>query len=161
VSLLGDSRVRLALLVGVAVLAADQVTKAIIQRTMLLHETIPLTPFFAITYVRNTGAAFGILAAAPTSVRVPLFLGVTAVAVVMLVSYLRRTPPEQLWLVGALGAILGGAVGNLVCRARYGEVVDFLLAHWGDLQWPAFNVADSAISVGVAIVILHSLRRES
>jgi signal peptidase II len=108
--------------------------------------------------VRNTGAAFGLLAAAPAGLRLPLFLAVTLVAGVALVAYLRRTPREQRWLVGALGGILGGAVGNLVCRVRYGEVIDFLDLHWGDLHWPMFNVADTAISVGVAIVLLHTAR---
>ena len=157
-TLLGDSRVRLAAIVGAAVLVADQATKALVQYAMVPHQSIPILPFFAITYVRNTGAAFGILAAAPSSVRLPVFFAVTLVAGVALLAYLRRTPPDQRWLVGALGAILGGAIGNLICRARYGEVIDFLHLHWGELYWPMFNVADSAITVGVAIVLLHARR---
>jgi len=153
-----DPRIRLAALVVAAVLVADQVTKAIVERAMLPHETIALTPFFALTYVRNTGAAFGVLAAAPPGVRLPLFFAVTIVAAAALLSFLRRTPPDRRWLVGALGAILGGALGNLVCRVRYGEVIDFLDLHWGALHWPMFNVADSAITVGVTVVLLHSLR---
>jgi len=152
-----DPRPWLATVVAVAVLALDQATKAIVARTLAPHATVPLLPFFALTYVRNTGAAFGVFAAAPASLRLPLFLLVTVVAVAALVSFLRRTPVGQPWLVGALGAILGGAVGNLVCRLRYGEVIDFLDLHWGDLHWPAFNVADSAITVGVAIVLLSGL----
>jgi len=77
--------------------------------------------------------------------------------VAALVSLVRRTPPEERGVVVALGAVLGGALGNLVCRVRYGEVIDFLDLHWGDLHWPAFNVADSAITVGVAIVLLSGL----
>ena len=153
-----DPRLRLAALVALTVLVVDQVTKAIVERAMIPNESIPLLPFFALTYVRNTGAAFGLLAAAPAGLRLPLFLAVTLVAGVALVAYLRRTPREQRWLVGALGGILGGAVGNLVCRVRYGEVIDFLDLHWGDLHWPMFNVADTAISVGVAIVLLHTAR---
>jgi len=153
-----DSRLRLAALVGIAVLVADQVTKAIVERGMVLHETIPLLPVFSLTYVRNTGAAFGVFGAAPAGVRLPLFLLVTVAAAWALISMLRRARPGQRLLVAALGAILGGAAGNFICRVRYGEVIDFLDAHWGDLHWPAFNVADSAITVGVLIVLLTSLR---
>ena len=155
---MSDSRVRLAALVGAAVLVADQVTKAIVERAMVLHETIPLLPVFSLTYVRNTGAAFGVFGAAPAGIRLPLFLLVTVAAAWALISMLRRARPGQRLLVGALGAILGGAAGNFICRVRYGEVIDFLDAHWGALHWPAFNVADSAITVGVLIVLLTSLR---
>ena len=158
-SLPGDPRVRLAALVALAVVLADQATKALVERTLVLHETIPVTPFFALSYVRNTGAAFGVLAAAPVGVRLPLFLAVTVVATAAVLSYLRRTPADQRWRVAALGAILGGALGNLLDRVRYGEVVDFLDLHWGGLHWPAFNVADAAITVGVAIVLLASVER--
>jgi len=98
------------------------------------------------------------LAGAPSSLRLPLFLLVTAVAVWALVSYLRATPAHRRMLVWALGGILGGAVGNFICRLRYGEVVDFFHLHWGPWSWPMFNVADSAITVGVAIVLVESIR---
>lgn len=153
-----DSRLRLALLVALAVVVVDQVTKAIVERSMGLHETIPLLPVFSLTYVRNAGAAFGVLGAAPAAVRLPLFLLVTAAAAWALVSMLRRARADQRVLIAALGAILGGAAGNFICRVRYGEVIDFLDAHWGDLHWPAFNVADSAITVGVVVVLLCSVR---
>jgi signal peptidase II len=152
-----DSRVRLAAIVAAVVVVVDQATKAVVPHLIALHDTVPITPFFAFTYVRNSGAAFGLLAAAPPGLRVPLFLTVTVVAVGALISYLRQTPPSHRWMVSALGGILGGAVGNLICRVRYGEVIDFLLLHWGDLQWPVFNVADSAITVGVGIILAHSL----
>jgi signal peptidase II len=155
-----DVRLRQAVFVALLVVAVDQVTKAIVERTMALHETIPLIPGFSLTYVRNTGAAFGMLSGAPAGLRLPLFLLVTVVAVWALVSYLRAAPAHRRVLVWALGGILGGAVGNFICRARYGEVVDFFHLHWGEWSWPMFNVADSAISVGVAIVLLESLRRD-
>ncbi len=155
---MSDSRLRLAALVALAVLVVDQVTKAIVEHAMVLHETIPLLPVFALTYVRNTGAAFGVLGAAPASIRLPLFLLVTVAAAWALISMLRRAQPGQRTLVAALGAILGGAAGNFICRVRYGEVIDFLDAHWGDLHWPAFNVADAAITVGVLVVLLRGLR---
>jgi signal peptidase II len=152
-----DSRLRLAAFVALAVLILDQATKSLVERTMWPHESIDLTAFLALTYVRNTGAAFGVLAAAPAGVRLPLFVAVTVLAAGALVSYLRHTPPDQRWRVAALGGILGGALGNLLDRVRYGEVIDFVDAHWGDLHWPAFNVADAAITVGVAIVLVHSV----
>jgi signal peptidase II len=158
VSLLADSRLRLAGLVAVLVVFADQATKALVDVTMVPHETVDVLPFFALSYVRNTGAAFGVLAAAPPGFRLPLFFAVTVAAVGALVSFLRRTAPDQRWLVAALGGILGGALGNLICRLRYGEVIDFLDFHWGALHWPAFNVADAAITLGVAVVLLHGLR---
>jgi signal peptidase II len=158
VTLLRDSRLRLAGVVAAAVVVSDQVTKAAVQAAMIPHESIDILPFFALSYVRNTGAAFGVLAAAPAGFRLPLFFAVTVGAVAALVSFVRRTAPGERWLVAALGAILGGALGNLVCRVRYGEVTDFLDVHWGALHWPAFNIADSAITVGVAVVLLHGLR---
>jgi len=155
---MSDPRLRQALLVALLVVALDQVTKAIVERSMTLYESIPILPGFSLTYVRNTGAAFGMLAGAPSSLRLPLFLLVTAVAVWALVSYLRATPAHRRMLVWALGGILGGAVGNFICRLRYGEVVDFFHLHWGPWSWPMFNVADSAITVGVAIVLVESIR---
>jgi signal peptidase II len=153
-----DPRLRQALLVAILVGVVDQATKAIVERTMTLYETIPLLPIFSLTYVRNTGAAFGMLSGAPAGLRLPLFLLVTLVAVWALFSYLRAAPAHRRALVWALGGILGGAVGNFICRIRYGEVVDFFHLHWGGWSWPMFNVADSAISIGVVIVLLESLR---
>jgi signal peptidase II len=158
---IADGRLRLAALVAAAVVVADQATKAAVERSMTLHQSIDVLPFFALTHLRNTGAAFGVLAAAPASVRLPLFFLVTVVAVGALVSFVRRTPPDARALVAALGAVLGGALGNLICRLRYGEVIDFLDVHWGTLHWPPFNVADSAITVGVAFLLIHGLWRES
>jgi signal peptidase II len=159
VTVLGDVRVRSAVLVAVAVLVTDQVTKAVVAETFVLHESVRLAPFFSLTYLRNAGAAFGLFAAAPPAVRYPFFVILTVVAIGALIAFVRRTPADARGVVAALGGILGGAVGNLVCRLRFGEVIDFLDLHWGDLHWPAFNVADSAISVGVVVVLLDALRR--
>jgi len=153
-----DRRTRLAIATADVVLLLDQATKAIVERGMTLHESIPLLPFFSLTYVRNTGAAFGLLSELPPGLRLPLFVIVTIGAVWALVSYLRQLRLEESWVAVALGGILGGAAGNLICRLRYGEVVDFLHLHYRGFDWPMFNVADSAITVGVALVLLHSLR---
>jgi signal peptidase II len=153
-----DYRVRVAIVAATVVLVLDQITKAIVAQTMTLYQSIPLLPFFSLTYVRNTGAAFGLLGGLPSMLRLPLFLGTTLLAIWALVSHLRQVRAHEMWLAVALGGILGGAAGNLVCRLRFGEVVDFLHLHYGSFDWPMFNVADSAITVGVALVLLHSLR---
>src|SRR5262249_52513443 len=121
---MSDPRLRQALLVALAVVAVDQVTKTIVERSMTLYESIAVLPGFSLTYVPTAGAAFGLVAGAPPGSRLPLFLLVTAVAIWALVSYLRSTPSHRRALVWALGGILGGAVGNFICRMRYGEVVD-------------------------------------
>jgi signal peptidase II len=151
-------KIRLAAFVGIAVVVCDHVTKAMVEAGMSLYQSIPLLPFFSLTYVRNTGAAFGILGDLPPMIRFPVFAGVFAVAVATLISYLRQVSADDRLVVAALGGVLGGAVGNFIDRVRYGEVVDFLHLHYAGFDWPMFNVADSAISVGVAIVLLHSLR---
>ena len=155
---LTDRRFRLALIAGVTVLVLDQVTKVVVARSMTLYESIPLLPFFSLTYVRNTGAAFGILGGLPPAVRLPLFCLVTIGAVFALMSYLRDLRPNETLAAVALGGILGGAAGNLLDRIRFHEVVDFLHLHYAGFDWPMFNVADSAISVGVALVLIRSLR---
>ena len=148
-------------LVGIAalvVLVLDQATKTIVQQTMTLGESVPVLPVLSLTYVRNPGAAFGILGGLPAGIRMPVLLLVTVVAVGVLVQLARDTPPSHRWTLLAVGGVLGGATGNLVCRVRYGEVVDFLHLHWGTWYWPMFNVADSAITVGVIVIAFSSLR---
>ena len=159
-SALADARFRRAGLVALIVVVLDQATKALVQTSMQLHQTIRVGPFVDLVYLRNPGAAFSLLRDAPAFFRLPLFVGVTIVVAGGLVAYLRSTPPEQTWIVTALGAILGGALGNLICRVRYGEVVDFVFLHWHDWYWPAFNVADTAISLGAVAIVLASFRRD-
>ena len=155
---MSDRRFRVAAIAAVVIVVLDLATKAMVERSMTLYESIPLLPFFSLTYVRNTGAAFGLLRELSPTLRLPLFVLVTVVAVGTLVSYLRQVRPDETWVAAALGGILGGAAGNLIDRVRYGEVVDFLHLHYRGFDWPMFNVADSAISVGVALLLLHSLR---
>lgn len=143
-------------LVGLGTVILDQVTKAHIMQTMRLHESIPIIPnFFSLTYIRNPGAAFGILASSSNGFRL-LFFGVMSVfALGLLVTIFLRLPQDD-W-VGQLfiSGILGGAVGNLLDRMRFGEVIDFLDFYVETYHWPAFNVADAAISVGVCFLIFH------
>lgn len=149
-------------LLTVAVLIViDQVTKYFIHTGMALHETIPVIPgFFSITYIRNPGAAFGFLAGASPTFRYVFFIGVTLAAIGLILHYLRTYAADDQLLTISLGMILSGAVGNLIDRVRFGEVIDFLDVYLGTSHWPAFNVADSAISVGAFILFIHLIRQK-
>jgi signal peptidase II len=141
------------------IIVVDQLTKWIVDRTMPLHYSIPLIDgFFSLTYIRNTGAAFGILAGSAAAFRLPFLLLFSLVAIGFMVMMLRRLPDHEKGLITALSLILGGAIGNLIDRAVYGEVVDFLDFYWGSYHWPAFNVADSCITIGVAITIYYMIK---
>jgi signal peptidase II len=144
--------------IAAIVLVLDQLTKWYIRRTVGLYESIVvLDSFFHITHVRNAGGAFSLFAGAPRAVRLPFFLLVSMVAVTALLLFVRRVDPQRRLLLFALGAILGGALGNFVDRMTSGEVTDFLDFHWHGWYWPAFNVADSFISTGMVILLLYSL----
>ncbi|MGH7803382.1 MAG: signal peptidase II [Candidatus Binatia bacterium] len=141
-----------------AIIAADQATKAIILARFEAHDSVTVIDgFLKIVHVRNPGAAFSLLAGASEAFRAPFFIVVTIAAIVVLTSIAWRLDPRERWLATALGGVLGGAVGNLIDRLRFGEVVDFVYVHWGDWVWPAFNVADSSISISVIGIVLHSL----
>ena len=109
--------------------------------------------------MRNPGAAFGFLAGASPVFRSVFFIAVTAVAILIILQYLRKARVEELSLVVALALIVAGAVGNLIDRVRFGEVVDFLDVYIGTYHWPAFNVADSAITCGAILLAIILLRR--
>lgn len=149
------------LTIVILVILLDQLTKAWILATLRLHEGFPLIDgFFNIVHVRNPGAAFGFLAAASPLFRSVFFLAVTVAAILLILHYLRQTAISDRSLVFALALILAGAVGNLIDRIRFGEVVDFLDVFIGTAHWPAFNVADSAISAGACLLVLLLLRRK-
>ncbi len=144
--------------VVVAVVAADQLTKVLIRDAIPLHATVEVIPsLFNLTHVRNPGGAFNLLASSNESFRLPFFLVMTVVAVAALFYFLREIHPHQKVLLFAVAGVLGGAIGNFIDRASLGQVTDFLDVYWGAYHWPSFNVADSFISVGVAILIVHSL----
>jgi signal peptidase II len=151
-------------LIALGIILLDRATKLAIIQTLRLGQGIPVIPgFFDIVFVLNPGAAFGFLATLSEQVRNPLFILISILAVVLIVFYHTRYLRSHRLVSVALGLVLGGAVGNLIDRLRYGMVVDFLDVHAGPYHWPAFNVADSAISVGVSLMILDMLldwRRE-
>ncbi|HLZ34541.1 MAG TPA: signal peptidase II [Nitrospira sp.] len=143
-------------LIGVAVVAVDQITKLWIMESMRLHESIPIIPnLFSLTYIRNPGAAFGLLAGSSNAFRM-VFFGVTSLFALALLGTILVRLPEKDWIGQlSIAGILGGAIGNLIDRLRFGEVIDFLDVYFEAYHWPAFNVADSAISVGVVCLIIH------
>lgn len=145
-------------LLGVIVLL-DQITKLIVDRTMPLYHSIAVIDgFFNLTYIRNTGAAFGILAGSGAAFRLPFLVLFSLLAIGFIIVMLRRLPERETGLIIALTFILGGAVGNLIDRFAYGEVIDFLDFYWAGYHWPAFNIADSFISVGVTITIYYLIK---
>ncbi|HNZ97609.1 MAG: signal peptidase II [Acidobacteria bacterium] len=148
------------LLLSIAVLALDQWSKWWIERSLPLHANEPVIPgFFHLSHLRNTGVAFGLFAASAAgggNSMVLLLLGLVALAVVGF--YFWRAPHESRLLLTALSLVLGGAVGNLLDRLFQGAVTDFLGFYLGSYRWPDFNIADSAISIGLGLLLVDSLR---
>jgi signal peptidase II len=148
------------LAVTVPVIILDQLTKAWILATLRLHEGFPVIDgFFNIVHVRNPGAAFGFLAGVSPVFRSVFFLSVTLAAIVLILHYLRGSRNDEPSQVISLALIMAGAAGNLIDRVRFGEVVDFLDVYVGTHHWPAFNVADSAITLGVGLLLFEALFR--
>jgi signal peptidase II len=135
----------------------DQLTKAWMTTNLHYGETITLTSFFNFTLLHNTGAAFSFLSEAGGWQRW-FFGAVAGVVSVALVIWIARLPRKNVWEACALALILGGAVGNLYDRVMLGYVVDFIVLHYERYAWPAFNIADSAICVGAAMLIIDMFR---
>jgi len=147
------------LLLTPLVLVVDQLTKIYVDRSMQLYQSFPVVDgLFSITYLRNKGAAFSFLANA--SWRLPFFILVSFIAVVAILIAFGKLRDDQKLAAFSLSLILSGAIGNLIDRIRLGEVIDFLDVYWRSHHWPAFNVADSAICVGVALLALDMFREE-
>jgi signal peptidase II len=144
------------------IVALDQATKRLVAAELSLHESVPIVPgLLHLVHVRNTGAAFGFLNAVDFAFK-PLVIGLGAtLALLGVMYYARHLPRVHVWSRIGLALILGGAVGNLIDRARQGYVVDFVDVFWKDYHFWAFNVADAAISVGVAVMILDTFRPEA
>lgn len=140
------------------VVVLDQVSKAMVMGNFAMFELRPVIPgLFNLTYLTNTGAAFGMLAGAPTIWRQVFFVGVALVAIGVLAFSYKQFCRQGRLFAHAIGLIAGGALGNLIDRLRFGAVVDFLDFYLGSHHWPAFNVADSAITIGVGLFILGSI----
>jgi signal peptidase II len=133
----------------------DQATKVLIIRNMSVGQSIPiLDGFFNLTYVRNPGAAFGFFSAFSEGFRVPFFLSVSILAIGVVLYFYFKGARDNVLLQLGLSLVLGGAVGNLIDRVRFREVVDFIDVYYKRFHWPAFNIADSAITIGVCVLLL-------
>jgi signal peptidase II len=142
------------------VVVLDQATKLLVDRLMALHEShAVLDGFLRLTYVRNRGAAFGILSDADLPYQSALFSLLSLAALTAIALYTWRLPAQSRLPRTALAMIMGGAVGNLIDRMRLGYVIDFVDAYVGPHHWPAFNVADSAICIGIALLFLDMRKK--
>lgn len=156
---MAKNRGGLALWLGIAaiVVLLDQLSKITMSRLLLYGQSETITPYFNLVMVYNQGAAFSFLADSGGWQRW-FFSGLACAVSLGIIWMLQRNPTQRLFC-WSLSLILGGAVGNLIDRLMYGHVIDFLDFHIGTLHWPAFNVADSAITVGAALFVLDELRR--
>ena len=153
------SRYRLLTIVTAVILVLDQATKLYVDSHFERYESVPVIPeWFHLTYLRNQGAAFGLLS--NSALRVPFFITVAVIALLVILWYLRQLRADQHLGAFSLALIFAGALGNLIDRVRLGEVIDFLDVFWNHHHWPAFNVADSAICVGVALMIWEMWQEE-
>jgi signal peptidase II len=138
------------------VIILDQATKYLAETLLTMHQPVPVLPSFNLMLTYNTGAAFSFLANAGGWQRW-FFLGLGALVSIGLMAWLKRLKPGEKWLAVALALILGGAVGNLIDRAWLGQVIDFIQLYYDRWYWPAFNIADSAITIGAVLLVLDSL----
>jgi signal peptidase II len=146
-------------LIVLAVVICDQIAKALVAQLMQLHESRTIVDgLLSLTYVQNRGAAFGILSDADLPYQSALFSIVSLLALVAIAMYALRLPSSDRLSQTALSLVMGGALGNLIDRSLHGYVIDFVDFYWKTHHWPAFNVADSCISVGVCLLLLDILR---
>jgi len=146
------------LLLIAAVVVLDQLTKALVVRQIGLHDYIPLVDgLVSLSHVRNHGAAFGLLSDWNLPYQSLLLSLLSLAALGAIATYFVRLPAAARLPRLALALVLGGALGNVVDRLRLGYVVDFVHVYWRDYQWPDFNVADSAITIGVALLVIDIL----
>ena len=144
--------------IAAAIVVMDQATKALVKTRLPLHDSVTVIPgFFDLTHVRNTGAAFGMLNNMQFAYKPAVMVVVALVALAAVASYTLTLPQTQRIARYGLALILGGAAGNLIDRATLGYVVDFVDVYWRGVHFWAFNVADSAITVGVVLMLLDVL----
>lgn len=149
---------RFHLMIALLVLVLDRATKWVVAKNIALHDSIQVIPsFFRLTHVQNRGAAFGLFAESPSEWKIGLLVLFSLIALAIVSALLWRNSHSLSSTGLGLSLILGGALGNLWDRVVHGRVVDFLLFYVGDHQWPAFNVADSAIVVGAGLLVIEIL----
>jgi signal peptidase II len=146
------------LVIGGSIILLDQFTKELILRYLPFNRTVPVIKgFFNITHIHNPGGAFGLMANLSPTLRMIIFLFISSLAVGLIFYFYKKTPTKYSLLAAAFALIFGGAIGNLIDRIRFGMVIDFLDFYVGKLHWPAFNIADSAITIGIGIFLYHLL----
>ncbi|MCF6247005.1 MAG: signal peptidase II [Desulfobacula sp.] len=145
-------------MVSGSVVLTDQFSKYIIKLNFVLYDQIiVIEKFFNITYILNPGGAFGFFANQSLAVRKFIFLFMSSVVALFVLWFYKKCAKDFIFLSYGLALIFGGAIGNLIDRFRYGKVVDYLDFYIGSSHWPAFNIADSGISIGMGILIYHIL----
>ena len=156
-----DARyLKLACVAGLVIII-DQITKAAILIFLPLYRSVSVIPgFFNLTHIHNPGGAFGFMSNQSSSVHNIIFLFIASLAICLIFYFYINTPKKHTLIATGFALIFGGAIGNMIDRIRFGKVVDFLDFYIGDLHWPVFNVADSAISVGIVIFLFHLLFRK-
>ena len=142
------------------VFVLDQASKLWVVSNFELYESIQLFPSLNFTYVHNLGAAFSFLSSAGGWQRW-FFVGVALIATTVLLIWLRKLKPTERWMAVTISLVLGGAIGNLYDRISYGYVIDFIDVYYKTHHWPVFNIADSAISVGVVMMLIDAFKGES
>ena len=141
-----------------SIVILDQIVKAIIKNTVPLYSSITVIPgFFNISHIQNPGGAFGLLADQSPMLRMIVFIFFSSMAAGIIFYLYYKTDDSLPFLASGIALIFGGAIGNLIDRIRFGRVVDFLDFYIGTTHWPSFNVADSAVSVGITIFLYHLL----
>jgi len=143
------------LVLSVITIILDQWSKLAVDGSMKLYESIPITAFFNLVYVRNTGAAFSFLSDAGGWQRW-LFAGLAFIISGILIAWITKLKQQEVLLAVSLSLVLGGAIGNLIDRVAYGYVIDFMDLYYYSWHWPAFNIADAAICLGVFLMVLES-----
>jgi signal peptidase II len=150
------------LLISLGIVLLDRTTKWVVAKNIALHDSTQIIPgFFRITHVQNRGAAFGLFADSPSEWKIAVLVLFSIVALVIVSALLWRNSHSMSTTGVGLALILGGALGNLWDRLVSGRVVDFLLFYIGKYQWPAFNVADSAIVIGAGLLVIEILFAKS
>jgi signal peptidase II len=138
---------------------ADQLTKMMVLGSLKLYESIEITSFFSLTHVHNYGAAFSFLAD-EDGWQQYFLVSISVIASIAIILWMSKTSTKQPYKLIALSLILSGAIGNLIDRAVFGFVIDFINLHYQDFYWPVFNVADTAITLGVILLLLVDFKQD-
>ena len=155
---IGEKKYARLTVIACLVLALDQITKAVVLHTMPLYQSIRVIPgLFSLTHIHNPGGAFGFLARQSPELRYFFFVVISLLTICLVFYFYTKTPRTHPLLADGFALIIGGAIGNMIDRLRFGKVVDFLDFYISGVHWPAFNVADSAITIGMGIFFFHFL----